>query len=272
MHACRAQSHKPVPRLLRRGHGDAYWRHCLKKVAARGFNRLHLTDFDGTKYGDILVAANEAHGPVDRDSGEKRWKLYDRAFKKPEGAVIDGVVTHMSNGEHLAAEYRDLFAKLSLNQLQTWVCENVSLIPGASSFVHKLEGLGIATLGITNGAWQLADALLRHNNLKIPFIGNWFEGTELRFVHGEHVGVDKARLVLIALEMGFQVVLCAGDSKGDIGLAQATAECGGLVIVRGADGGLAAWAMDNLADNNWLLLEHYNGSALELVQQRIGGN
>lgn len=279
-----------VPTLLREGNWEQAWRNILASVSRRGINRLHLTDFDGTKYEDILVQTNEALGPVDPSTGEKRWRVYDRAFKDPKGALIlpDTVIPtratvkgdriFMSNGAHLDAEYRDLFAVMRelhpgedpIPHLAAWVCANVGLIAGAASFIKSLTSLGIASIGITNGAWQIAEAILTHNKLDVPFMGNYFEGDEFKCVNGEDVGVDKARLVEIAHEAGFQIVSCAGDSKGDIGLCTATAKLGGLVIVRGTEGGLATWAGKNLRDNQWILVEDYNGvQALSAVQQCI---
>jgi hypothetical protein len=281
---------KGVPALLVAGNWEQCWRDMLNAVALSGTRKLHLTDFDGTKYDDILVQANEALGPVDSVTNEKRWRLYDRAFKNSDGVVIPaGLVIpdratitgdrmYMSNGGHLDAEYRDLMAAMRsmhpdadpIDKLAEWVCANVKLISGATKFVDSLTRLDIATVGITNGAWQIAEALLTHNGLDIPFMGNYFHDGGFRCVHGDDVGVDKARLVEIAHEMGFQIVSCAGDSKGDIGLCTATAKFGGLVIVRGSEGGLAAWATQNLKDNQWVLVEDYDGQeAISAVQQRI---
>jgi phosphoserine phosphatase len=282
-----------VPTALREGNWQQAWRDMLAPIAARGINRLHLTDFDGTKYGDILVQANEALGPIDEVSGQKRWRLYDAAFKNPEGALIvpgrtvipataratfKGDRMFMTNGAHLEAEFDDLFEAMRaqypgeepLPKLAAWAAANVPLIPGAREFVSSLESMNIASVGITNGAWQLAEALLSHHGLDIPFMGNYFEGEKFTSVHDEDKGVDKAALVEMAAEMGFQVVSCAGDSKGDIGLCTATAKLGGLVIVRGRNGGLADWAEKNLKLNQWVLVESYIGKeALTAVQQCI---
>jgi hypothetical protein len=281
---------KGVPALLVAGNWEQCWRETLNAIRASGINKLHLTDFDGTKYDDVLVQANEVHGPIDPVTGGKRWRIYDGAFKNADGvkvpngmvlpdrATLRGDRMYMSNGAHLDAEYRDLMAAMrklhpdadSLEKLIEWVCANIPLIPGAASFVDSLTQLGIASVGITNGAYQIAEALLVHNGLDIPFMGNYFHNGSFRCVHGDDVGVDKARLVEIAHEMGFHVVSCAGDSKGDIGLSTATAKVGGLVIVRGSEGGLASWATQNLKDNQWVLVEDYVGKeALHAVQQRI---
>ena len=279
-----------VPTSLLAGDWESCWRTILGALSQRGIRRLHLTDFDGTKYEDILVQANEALGPIDPVTGGKRWRIYDAAFKNADGiivpngmvipdrATIRGDKMYMSNGAHLDAEYRDLMAAMRslhpdadpIEKLCQWVCANVGLIPGATAFVDSLTRLDIATVGITNGAWQIAEALLAHHGLDIPFLGNYFHDGGFRCVHGDDIGVDKARLVDIAAESGFQVVSCAGDSKGDIGLCKATVKAGGLVIVRGTEGGLAAWASENLKDNQWVLVEDYVGTeALSAVQQRI---
>jgi len=281
-----------VPTTLLQGNWEQAWRDVLHTVSSRGIHRLHLTDFDGTKYDDILVRTNEAIGPCDPISGAKLWTMYDRAFKDPQGALIDPTSTtlpkrssikgdrmFMTNGAHLEAEYRDLFDVMRklhpqdepLAKLAEWICANVGLIEGAVKFVDDLDSLGIATLGITNGAWQIAERLLAHHGMNIPFMGNYFEGEEFKCVHGEDVGVDKARLVEIAHESGFEIVSCAGDSKGDIGLCSATAKLGGLVIVRGSEGGLEKWAMEHLNFNQWLMVESYGKEVLAAVQQRIAG-
>ena len=279
-----------VPALLVAGNWEQCWRDTLNAIRANGITKLHLTDFDGTKYDDVLVQANEALGPIDPVTGGKRWRIYDGAFKNPDGikvpngmvlpdrATLRGDRMYMSNGGHLDAEYRDLMAAMRnlhpdadpLEKLIEWVCANIPFIPGAASFVDNLEQLGIATVGITNGAYQIAEALLVHNGLDIPFMGNYFHNGGFRCVHGDDVGVDKARLVEIAHDMGFQIVSCAGDSKGDIGLSTATAKVGGLVIVRGSEGGLASWATHNLQENQWVLVEDYvDGEALSAVHERI---
>lgn len=282
-----------VPQTLLAGNSEQCWRDMLQAFALRGVTDLHLTDFDGTVYGDILVLANEALGPIDPSTGEKRWRLYDRAFKDPDGALIDPALTvipdratikgdrmFMTNGGHLDAEYRDLMAVMRelhpdadpIGKLAEWAAANVPLITGAAAFVNSLAGLNIGTVGITNGAWQIAEALLNRHGLDVPFMGNYFENGGFRCVHGDDIGVDKAKLVDIAHEAGFRIVTCAGDSKGDIGLCRATAKHGGLVIVRGSEGGLADWAEKNLRVNQWVLVESYRGSeALTAVQQRIQG-
>jgi hypothetical protein len=282
---------KGVPALLLAGNWEQCWREMLSALAQQGIRFLHLTDFDGTKYQDILVQANEALGPVDEVSGEKRWRLYDRAFKSADGclivpgktvipsrATVNGDRMFMTNGAHLDEEYRDLIDAMRaaypdadpLEKLAEWVSSNVGAIPGAADFVVKLRKLGIASVGITNGAWQLAEAMLAKHGMEMPFMGNYFDNGAFKCVHGDDIGVDKARLVEIAHEMGFRIVSCAGDSKGDIGLCTATAKHGGLVIVRGTEGGLADWATKNLRDNQWLLVEDYTtDEAFAAVQQCI---
>jgi phosphoglycolate phosphatase-like HAD superfamily hydrolase len=234
-------------------------------------------DFDDTAWDDILVRLNEEFGPIDKTSGDKRWKLYDAAFKRG-GAHIDGSFRTMTNGEHLIAEYADLLRERPLSELITWSKANIKLIPGFKAFIEGVRSRGIGVVGISNGARQIADELVRYHGLSIPFISNWFEGDTLTFVHGEDIGVDKAALVSLAESWGYRIVACAGDSKGDIGLAQATRDAGGLVIARGHNGGLSDWCETNVPGYQWIVVEDYDRpgccgfKAIDILDQRIGGN
>ena len=86
---------------------EAAWRLKLAGLP----RKIWATDLDGTVWGDILVFLNEAFGPVDQATSQKKWLQYDHAYK---------VAGTMTNGQHLVAEYRDLLAAKSLPELIEW--------------------------------------------------------------------------------------------------------------------------------------------------------
>lgn len=231
---------------------------------------VYLLDLDGTVWGDILVVLNEEFGPVDPD-GEKRWKKHDRAFK------IDGTMT---NGEHLEAEYRDLLAEHTLDELVAWLKVNHKLIPGVKRFLSFLRSMNVTPVAVSNGSIQIARPMLEHHGIEMPLVANSlrfssdgvFEAME--FVHNEDDGVRKGDLARIAAELGHRVVGCAGDSKGDICLAEATAQLGGLVLACGS-GGLTTWCLENegkvVRADGWLEFNNYD-QVMHAVQSRLGGN
>ena len=231
---------------------------------------LFLLDLDGTVWGDILVVLNEEFGPTDPD-GEKRWKKHDRAFK------IDGTMT---NGAHLEAEYRDLLTEHTLEDLVAWLKVNHQLIPGVKQFLSFLKSMNVTPVAVSNGSIQIARPMLEHHGISMPLVANSLrfspagEFEAMEFVHNEDDGVRKGDLARIANELGYRVVGCAGDSKGDICLAEATAELGGLVLACG-EGGLAAWCRENegtvVGANGWLGYDGFQ-EVMHAVQARLGGN
>src|SRR5690606_16022520 len=121
---------------------------------------LFLLDLDGTVWGDILVVLNEQFGPVDPD-GEKRWKKHDRAFK------VDGTMT---NGAHLEAEYRDLLEAKTIDEMITWLKENLQLIPGVKDFLAFLRSMGVTPVAVSNGSLQIAVPMLKFHGVEMPII------------------------------------------------------------------------------------------------------
>jgi len=225
-------------------------------------------DLDGTAWGDLLVVMNEAFGPVD-EAGEKLWKRYDRAFK------IDGTMT---NGAHLEAEYRDLLGAKKLPEIITWLKANHRLVPGFRAFMDMMKSRGVTVLAISNGAYSFADEMLAHHDIVMPRVCNSLvmEGDafqRLDFFHNEHDGIRKGDLVTIAAERGHRVIGCAGDSKGDLTLATATAKLGGLVLAVG-DHGLAAWCKANESEvggpEGWLHIHDY-ADAMAAFDSRLAG-
>jgi 2-hydroxy-3-keto-5-methylthiopentenyl-1-phosphate phosphatase len=239
------------------------WKALWAQTLAGLPKKLWITDIDGTLYGDTLVCLNEALGPINPATGRKKWLDYDHAYK---------VAGTMTNGEHLIAEFQDLFATHTLDELVAWVKENVALIPGTPEFIAMLQNAGVGVVCISNGARQIHEPKLAHHNLPVRLIANWFEGNTLRFVHDENVGIDKGQLVDLAAEMGFEIVGFSGDAKGDIKGAESTARLGGLVLACG-DAGLADWCRKNLDDDQWrLYTEFHSVMQLRQLQSRIGGN
>lgn len=229
---------------------------------------VFLLDLDGTVWGDILVILNEQFGPV--DDGEKRWRKHDRAFK------IDGTMT---NGEHLEAEYKDLMEEKDLPELLDWLKANHDLIPGVKKFLAFLESMNITPIAVSNGSIEIAAPMLEHHGIPMHLCANTLvfgdDGFEqMQFVHNEHDGVRKGDLAREAAAHGKRVIGCAGDSKGDICLAEATAELGGLVLACGEDG-LSAWCEENegkaVSANGWISFTDY-AQVMQAVQARVGGS
>jgi len=236
---------------------ESRWRQTLAGLP----NDLWLTDLDGTAWQDILVRLNEQFGPVNEVSGEKKWLEYDRAYKAGT----------MTNGQHLVAEYQDLLAVKSLDELIAWVKDekNVPLTPGLPDFVGLLAGCGVGIVAVSNGAREIAQPKLDHHQLPFRLMSNWFEGTELKFVHDEHVGIDKGMLAAKAAEWGYRIRGFSGDAKGDMAGAEVTARLGGLVLACG-HGALSHWCEKNLALNQWVEYSDFR-QVLRAVQSRLAG-
>ncbi len=238
---------------------EAAWRTTLAGLPTR----IWCTDLDDTFWQDILVHLNEQFGPMNTATGQKKWRDYDRAYK------LDGTMT---NGEHLIAEYQDLFASHTLEELVAWVKTNIQLVPGTPDFVRTLHSLGIGVVAISNGARQIAQPKLEHHGLDIRLMSNWFEGTTLKFVHDENVGIDKGVLVRKAAEWGYEIVGFSGDAKGDIEGARATAHLGGLVLACGQHG-LYEWCKGNLMPEQWKgYTDFHQVLAMSEVQAAVAGN
>jgi len=244
------------------------WLIAWRNLLALCTTRLFLLDLDGTVWDDLLVILNEAFGPIDASTGEKKWKQYDRAFK---------VLNTMTNGAHLEAEYRDLFTEKTLAEIHAWLKANHRLIPGIKAFLRLLAENKITAIAITNGGIEIAGEMLKHHGLEMPVMSNSlvFEGgkfVRMDFLHDENVGIDKGRLVVAAREFGYEIVGCAGDSKGDITLAEETARAGGIIVAVGTHG-LSAWLAENegnglITSHNWLSVSDY-ADASEAVTSRF---
>jgi phosphoserine phosphatase len=247
---------------------EQVWRNLLKGCT----NRIFAFDLDATLWlPDILVGLNEAFGPTDLLTGKKRWLMYDRAYK---------VTRTMTNGQHLLHEYKDLFELKTLDELIAWLKENLHLVPNAREFMNFLRRQRITPVAITNGAGQIASVMQKHLNVEMPTISNSLvfddEGkmTGVSWFHNEDDGVRKGDLIELAAQWGFEIVGCAGDSKGDFGMAEATAKHGGLIIAVGF-GGLTDWCFENegqiLKPTGWIRLDNY-ADALSAMQQRLAGS
>lgn len=237
-----------------------------QKILATANTRIFCLDFDGTIWTDILVQLNEAFGPIDNTTGHKVWHQYDHAFK---------VAKTMTNGAHLQAEYDDIFASQKLADVVTYLQKSHHLLAGVRDFLVCLKLSGITPIGITNGASQIAEAMLKHHGIEMPFVGNkliQFPNRPLptlEFFHDEDNGIDKGRLLREASELGHEVVGFAGDSRGDISGAAECARLGGLVLASGANGGLAEFCASNLPYGAYVTYETFDDSLLRVVQSRI---
>lgn len=224
---------------------------------------IALFDLDDTLWQDLLVLLNEVFGPVDA-AGVKLWRTYDAAFKQ-HGT--------MTNGQHLEAEYRDLFNARGLAEIDAWLRGNHKLIKGAREFLTFLRSNNITPVAVSNGGYAIADSMIAHHGLALPRVCNslvFEDGKFVRmdFFHNEDDGVRKGDLVKAAVEAGHRIICCAGDSKGDIGLAQETAKAGGFVFAVG-NHGLADWCGKNLKNPDiWSVIEDWTG-ADAVIQARI---
>ncbi len=240
----------------------ATWR----KVLAQANTKIVCLDFDGTIWSDILVELNEKFGPTDEVTGEKIWHRYDHAFK---------VAKTMTNGDHLQAEYDDIFATKSLAQVIAYLESQHKLIDGVVDFLAFLKRSNITPIGITNGASQIAEAMLKHHGIDMLFVGNKLVQfpnrplPTLEFFHDGDNGIDKGRLLREASDLGHQVVAFAGDSRGDISGAVECAKLGGLVLASGANGGLAQFCASNLPGGSYVTYETFDAKLMQVIQQRL---
>lgn len=234
-------------------------------------HRLFAFDLDGTAWlPDILVGLNEEFGPIDQATGKKKWLEYDHAYK---------VAHTMTNGAHLLAEYQDLFAVKSLDEILTWLKANLKLVPNFRQFCAFLRANGITPVAISNGAGQIAEPMLKFLDIEMPVVTNTLvfngDGTVARLdcLHNEHDAIRKGDLIEHAVQLGYEIVGCAGDSKGDFAMAEATVKHGGIVIAVG-NGGLTQWCQERegkqLSYEGWIQLDDY-ASAMHKMQQRVGG-
>lgn len=238
-------------------------------ILSRANTDIFLFDLDGTVWGDILVILNEEFGPTDPD-GEKRWKKHDRAFK------VHGTMT---NGAHLEAEYRDLLEAQDIDSMIAWLKENHKLIPGIKGCLDLLKESGVTPIAVSNGSVQIAQPMLEFHGIEMPLVANSLlfspDGAfeRMEFVHNEHDGVRKGDLARVANLHGHRVIGCAGDSKGDICLAEATADLDGLILACGDDG-LTSWCLENegkvVKPNGWLSFTDY-ADVNHALQARLGG-
>ncbi|MBI1272359.1 hypothetical protein GC174_18190 [bacterium] len=135
-----------------------------------------------------------------------------------------------------------------MDRLLAWLKENHHLIAGAADFIAMLQDHGITPVAITNGAKEIAGPMLVHHGLNMPFVSNWlnFDGPSgafsgMGFLHNAEDAIRKGDLVRLAHSEGYVIVGCAGDSRGDICLSEATAALNGIVLASGAGGGLSVW-------------------------------
>ncbi|MBZ0186171.1 MAG: haloacid dehalogenase-like hydrolase, partial [Candidatus Obscuribacterales bacterium] len=165
----------------------------------------------------------------------------------------------------------------SLDELTDWLKANHRLIPGVKDFLTTLAANGVSPVAISNGSRQIAEPMLVHHGVEMPMVANSLEFSDdgsfakLEFVHNENDGVRKGDLVSAAAQWGYRIVGCAGDSKGDICMAEATAKAGGLVLAC-EPGGLSDWCQANEGKSvgvaDWLEFEDY-AKVIRAVQARI---
>lgn len=232
------------------------------------FKKIFAFDLDGTVLEpDTLVGLNEAFGPHAED-GAKRWLEYDRAFK------VHGTMT---NAEHLQAEYRDLFEVTTLDIMLQWLKNNIRLVAGSKPFLDFLASQEVAAVGISNGVEQIGPVLLNLLDIPMPVachklvLDDKQALVNIDWYHDARDGIRKGELISLAEEWGYEIVGCAGDGKGDIDMARATAERGGLILAR-ENTDLARWcqaAAMSQTGGSWVTYDDFR-DVLAVVQAQLG--
>ncbi len=225
------------------------WKSGLQRTLADQTKRLFLFDLDGTAWGDILSVLSEQFGSVDPD-GVKRWRKIEHAYK---------VAGTMTNGDHLEALFRDLFERHSKEDLLAWLEKHHRLLKNFQRFLAMLKMFNVSPVAFSNGASEFASSMLAHHKIAMPVIANSLafdkagKFTGMNFVHDRDEGVRKGVLVQAVREMGYRVIGCAGDSKGDVDMAEETLKGQDGVVIAFGDGILADWCKTNASDQTrWL--------------------
>lgn len=209
---------------------------------------LCLTDFDLTIYtpdiGQVGIAQFGSNLP---GTQKRRWEAMDDAYKLPGTTIKMGDLIEFALQECIAGAG-------SLDAFVEWLKTRHSLIPGVPELMRFLGEYGILPFGATNGSVQIAARMLEHHHIVMPFVGNSLNLSggvpTLDCFHNREEGVRKGDLVIEAEPLGKKVVLCCGDSKGDISMAYETARRGGLVLAR-TGLGLADFLRKNVPSSQW---------------------
>lgn len=205
---------------------------------------LFTFDLDGTVWPDILSVSSEHFGSVDPD-GVKRWRRIEHAYK---------VAGAMSNGDHLEALFADIFERHTMNDMIEWLQKTHRLLPNFKRFLKLLEMFNVSPVGISNGASQIASRMLTFHGIEMPVIANPLafdkdgKFTGMDFVHDREEGVRKGLMVKAARDLGYRVIGCAGDSKGDIDMADETLKVPGTVVISYDKGILNDWCKARTSD------------------------
>lgn len=216
----------------------------LQRILADSHKRIFLFDLDGTVWGDILSVLSEQFGSVDTD-GVKRWRRIEHAYK---------VAGTMSNGDHLEALFRDLFDRHSKEDLLGWLEKHHRLMKNIQRFLAMLKMFNVSPVAFSNGASEFASSMLAHHKIAMPVIANSLifdkEGkyTGMKFIHDRDEGVRKGVLVQSARDLGYRIIGCAGDSKGDVDMAEETLKSQGAVVISYGDGILNDWCKTQASD------------------------
>ncbi len=215
---------------------------------------MSITDFDLTIYfPDVGQAGIQQFGSFIPGTNIRRWEQMDEDYKKPNTTVKMGDLIEFALQECIAGAG-------SLDAFVDWLKQRHCLIPGVPELMSFLAENGILPFGATNGSMQIAARLLAHHHVVMPFVGNSLNLSgpvpTLDCYHDREEGVRKGLLVAEAEDLGKKVVLCCGDSKGDISMARETARRGGLVLARKGMG-LADFCRRNVFADQWTEFDDY---------------
>lgn len=218
------------------------WQHIL----ASSYKRIFTFDLDGTIWDDILSVLSEQFGSTDPD-GVKRWRRIEHAYK---------VAGTMSNCDHLEALFADIFERHTLEELLEWLEKHHRLMPNIKRFLKMLEMFNVSPVGISNGASQIASSMLAHHGIAMPVIANSLvfakdgKFTGMNFVHDRDEGIRKGVMIQAARAMNYRIIGCAGDSKGDVDMADETLKASDTVVISYDKGILNDWCKARPADAN----------------------
>lgn len=211
--------------------------------------QIAFTDFDMTLFAtDTHQAGVQQFGSMIPGTNKRLWEHIDAQFARGDSDIKMGDLIELALQESIAGAG-------SLDEFVEWLTQRHSLVPGTRELTSFLAARGILLVGATNGVTQIASRLLEHHQLAMPFIGNSLNLSgpvpTLDCFHDREEGVRKGQLVVEATGLGRQVVLCCGDSRGDVELARETALRGALVLARKGLG-LAKFCSGNVPQEQWL--------------------
>lgn len=223
------------------GPWESHWRNILHEASAGGLKPLAFFDLDEFVFAHDTIGLGAAEFAARTGTQSDFGTTYEQ-FKRGE--------IELDMGDLLTHGINDALASFdNLEEYIAWVQPRQRVTSGFHEFLTLLDENGVGSVGITNGVTPVMEALLKYNGLHFPIAANNIRLTdnrvELECLSDWKIGVNKGLLVRKAIQWGYIICGGGGDSRNDIGLAQAVAEVQGFVIAkRGL--GLAKWCKANL--------------------------